>query len=212
VFPVIKHVPENGKTQIILRKEHVMTDFFELLQTRRSIRQFEDKEVSIETIREIIAESCLAPSAANGQPWKFIVVNNKDLIKSLSDESKKNILTSIKKSPGSPSGRYEAAMRDPDFNVFYNAPSLVFIVGPKQARNLYVDCSLAACYFMFCATARGLGTCWVGLGTSIQDPDLLNLLGMPEDHKIVAPLILGYPKGIPDIPKRNEPQILKILT
>jgi nitroreductase len=68
-----------------------MKDFFELLQIRRSIRQFEDKVVPIETIREIIDESCLAPSAANKQPWRFIVVNNKDLIKRLSDESKKNI-------------------------------------------------------------------------------------------------------------------------
>ena len=96
--------------------------------------------------------------------------------------------------------------------IFTDITSLIYIVGPKQDRNLYVDCSLAACYFMFCAAARGLGTCWVGLGTSILDPDLLDLMGIPEDHKIVAPLILGYPKGIPDIPKRNEPQILKILT
>jgi len=189
-----------------------MEDFFELLQTRRSIRQFEDKEVSLETIREIIEESCLAPSAANGQPWKFIVVNNKDMIKRLSDESKKNILAFIEQNSDSPSKNYEAAMRNPDFNVFYNAPSLVYIVGSKQARNLYADCSLAACYFMFCATARGLGTCWVGLGTNILDPDLLDLMGMPQDHKIVAPLILGYPQSIPDAPKRNKPQILKMVT
>jgi nitroreductase len=200
---------ENGKIQITKRKEPAMTDFFELLQTRRSIRQFEDKEVALETIREIIEDSCLAPSAANGQPWRFIVVNNKDLIKRLSDESKQNILAFIEQNPESTSKKYEAA---PDFNVFYNAPCLVYIVGSKQARNLYVDCSLAACYFMFGATARGLGTCWVGLGTSILDPDLLELMQVPEDHKIVAPLILGYPKGIPGTPQRNEPQILKILS
>jgi nitroreductase len=203
---------ENGKIQITKRKEPAMTDFFELLQTRRSIRQFEDKEVALETIREIIEDSCLAPSAANGQPWRFIVVNNKDLIKRLSDESKQNILAFIEQNPESTSKKYEAAMRNPDFNVFYNAPCLVYIVGSKQARNLYVDCSLAACYFMFGATARGLGTCWVGLGTSILDPDLLELMQVPEDHKIVAPLILGYPKGIPGTPQRNEPQILKILS
>ena len=203
---------ENGKIQISKRKEPAMTDFFELLQTRRSIRQFEDKEVALETIREIIEDSCLAPSAANGQPWRFIVVNNKDLIKRLSDESKQNILAFIEQNPESASKKYEAAMRNPDFNVFYNAPCLVYIVGSKQARNLYVDCSLAACYFMFGATARGLGTCWVGLGTSILDPDLLELMQVPEDHKIVAPLILGYPKGIPGTPQRNEPQILKILS
>jgi nitroreductase len=65
---------------------------------------------------------------------------------------------------------------------------------------------------MFGAAARGLGTCWVGLGTGILDPELLDLMGMSEDDKIVAPIILGYPQSIPEIPKRNEPQILRILT
>jgi nitroreductase len=196
----------------ICRKEHEMTDFFELLKKRRSIRDFEDKKVPLEIINEVIKESCLAPSSANGQPWRFIIVNNRDLIKKLSDESKKNLLSYIEKSSDSPSKKYEAALRNPEFNVFYNAPCLVYIVGSKQTRNLYVDCALAACYFMFCASARGLGTCWVGLGTSIQDPDLLDLIGMSEDHKIVAPLIVGYPKDIPNMPERLEPQILKIVS
>ena len=189
-----------------------MTDFSELLKTRRSIRQFEDKEVPLETVREIIKECCLAPSAANRQPWKFIIVQNRDFIKQISDESKKNILAFIEQHPDSPSKRYEAAMRNPNFNVFYDAPSLVFIVGSTETANLYVDCTLAASYFMFGASARGLGTCWVGLGTSILDPELLDRMGMPENHKIVAPIILGHPKGIPEIPERMEPDIIKIIS
>ncbi|MBW2176533.1 MAG: nitroreductase family protein [Deltaproteobacteria bacterium] len=189
-----------------------MADFFELLKTRRSIRQFEDREVSLETIREIIRESCLAPSAANRQPWKFIIVQNRNFIKRLSDESKKNILAFIEQNPDSSSKQYEVAMRNPDFNVFYNAPSLVFIVGSKETRNLYVDCTLAAGYFMLGASARDLGTCWVGLGESIYDPALLERMSMPDNHKIVAPLILGYPKTIPAIPERMEPSILNIVS
>jgi hypothetical protein len=50
------------------------------------------------------------------------------------------------------------------------------------------------------------------LGTSILDSDLLNLMGVPENYKIVAPLILGYPKQIPGISERNKPSILKILS
>jgi len=189
-----------------------MAEFIELLKKRRSIRNFQDKEVSLDIIKDIIKESCLAPSAANGQPWRFIVVNNRNLIKTLSDDSKKNLLLSIEKNAGSPSKKYEAALRNPDFNVFYNAPCLVYIVGSKEVRSLYVDCALAACYFMFSSSERGLGTCWVGLGTSIKDPDLLKLIGMSEGHKIVAPIIVGYPKSIHSSPERNEPQILKIVS
>jgi nitroreductase len=147
-----------------------MAEFIELLKKRRSIRHFENKEVPLKIIRDIIKESCLAPSAANGQPWRFIIINDRDLIKRLSDESKRNLLSGIEKSPGSPSKKYEAALRNPDFNVFYNAFCLVDIAGSKQVRNLYVDCALAACYFMFSASERGLGTCWVGLsiGTDMK--------------------------------------------
>jgi len=56
-----------------------MADIVELLKKRRSIRDYEDKEVSIEIIKEIIKESCLAPSSGNGQPWRFIVKNTRAL-------------------------------------------------------------------------------------------------------------------------------------
>jgi nitroreductase len=65
---------------------------------------------------------------------------------------------------------------------------------------------------MFSASAKDLGTCWIGFGTNIQEPELLNLIGLPEDHKIVAPIIVGYPKNIPNLPERLEPQVLKIVS
>jgi len=189
-----------------------MVDFFDLLVKRRAIRDFEDKEVPLETIKEIIRDGCLAPSSGNGQPWRFIIINNKEWIKKLSDESKKNILYFIGKNPDSPLKSYEARLKNKNFNVFYNAPCLVYIVAPKEVRSAQVDCALAACYFMFSAAALGLGTCWVDLGSEIRDPEILAEIGMPYDCKIIAPIILGHPKSIPPSPTRNEPQILKIIT
>lgn len=189
-----------------------MTEFFELLKTRRSVRDFEPREVPLELTTEIIKDSCLAPSSGNGQPWRFIVVNTKDCIRRLSDESKRNLLLHLERDPDAPSKKYEAALRSEAFNVFYNAPCVVFIVGPKKIPTLQVDCTLAACYFMFSASARGLGTCWIGLGKHIQDPELLKLIGMSEDCQIVAPIVLGYPKSIPNAPERSEPQVLKVVS
>jgi nitroreductase len=189
-----------------------MADFFDLLKKRRSIRDFEEKEVPLDLIIEIIKESCLAPSAENGQPWKFIIVNNKEWIKKLSDESKRNILAYIEEDPDIPIKKYEAVLKDKHFNVFYNAPCLVYIAGSKKIRTLQVDCALAASYFMFSASERGLGTCWIGLGMNIQDPELRKHIEMPEDCQIVAPIILGYPKRIPEPTARKEPQILKVVS
>lgn len=189
-----------------------MADYFELIKKRRSIREYEDRKVSLKDIEQIIEESTLAPSSGNGQPWKFIVVEDPNYIKKLSDESKKNLISMIRKNPDSPVARYEAALRNPDFNVYYNAPCLVFIAAKKDLRTIFVDCALCASYFMLSAAARGLGTCWIGLGQYIRAPELLKAIGLPEDHDLVAPIAVGYPKNIPDVPERAEPQILKILS
>lgn len=188
-----------------------MKNFQTLLRKRRSIREFQDRDVPLEVVREIIRETCLAPSAMNRQPWSFSVVSNREMIRKLSDESKKNLLLDLEADPSSPLQRYGDILRDPRFNVFYNAPCVVYICGPSGLGSLDVDCSLAACYFMFAAAARNLGTCWIGLGAHLRDAALLKDLGITGDLQIVAPIILGYPKEIPEPPDRNDPVILGIL-
>ena len=186
-------------------------DFKALLINRRSIRDFQNREVPLSIIKEIIKDTCLAPTAMNGQPCKFIIIQNREYIKKLSDESKKNLLSDLKKNPESVIKDYEAYLRDEQFNVFYNAPCLVYIIGPKDVHSLEIDCALTAAYFMFSATSRGLGTCWIGLGAHIRDRKILDDMGMPVDCEIVAPIILGYPTSIPPASERHAPDILTII-
>jgi nitroreductase len=193
-------------------KEKATMNFPELLAKRRSVRDYQNREVSPEVVKDILKDTCFAPSSGNGQPWQFIVVNHKEWVHKLSDESKKNFVAAIEKDPNSPLKKYEANLRSKDFNVFYNAPCLVYIGGPKDIRSLHLDCSLAGCYFMFAATARGLGTCWVNLGIEIRDPEIQKAIGMPADFRIVAPMALGYPNVVPELPGRNQPQILKTIS
>lgn len=187
-------------------------EFQELLKNRRSIRDYEEKEVPLGTVTDIIRESCLAPSAGNGQPWRFVIINRKETMKRLSDESKKNLLSDITQNPDSPAKKYEDILRNEEFNVFYNAPCLVYVIGPKDQRLLDVDCSLFACYFMLAAAARGLGTCWIGLATNVRNAELMREIGIPKDFRIVAPIIIGYPKSIPEPSDRNAPRILKVVS
>jgi nitroreductase len=63
---------------------------------------------------------------------------------------------------------------------------------------------------MFSAAARGLGTCWVNLGSEINNPDIRREIGLPDSCRIVAPMILGYPQSIPS-PSERKPEILKIV-
>jgi len=186
-------------------------EFSQLLKDRRSIRDYTDEVPSLELINEIIQDTCLAPTASNGQPCSFIIIRDRDFIKALSDESKKNLLAAIESDPNSPLKIYQETLRDPGFNVFYNAPCLVVFVGPRRLHSLDVDCALTVAYFMFSAVSRGLGTCWVALGGNIRDKELLGRMSLREDQRIVAPIILGYPVEIPPASERHPPEILKVI-
>jgi len=186
-------------------------DFETLLINRRAIRDFQNKEVPLSLIKEILQDTCLAPTSGNGQPLKFIIIQNREFMKKLSDESKKTLLSYLEKDPESPLKKYEPRLRDEQFNVFYNAPCLVYVIGPRNVQSLDVDCGLTVAYFMFSATGRGLGTCWIALGSNVRDRKLLDDMGVPADHRIVAPVIIGYPTSIPPASERHAPDIVKII-
>jgi nitroreductase len=186
-------------------------DFGDLLKNRRSIREYPDQVPSLEIIREIIDDTCLAPTARNGQPCRFVIVREREFIKRLSDESKGNLLKDLARTPGSFLKDYESMLRDESFNVFYNAPCVIYFTGPKSVSSLDLDIALTVSYFMFSAASRGLGTCWIGLGSNIRSREILGLMGIPEDFRIVAPVILGFPISIPAVSERHAPEILRVV-
>ncbi|MBN1474275.1 MAG: nitroreductase family protein [Syntrophaceae bacterium] len=186
--------------------------YSEFLKKRRSVRDYEQKAVGIDVINEILNEATLAPSASNNQPCRFVVINCRETIKRLSDESKANLLKDFEQKKASLSPEYIELLKNDKFNVFYNAPCVIYIVGSKAVHSLEIDCALAASYIMFAAAARGLGTCWIGLGAHIRDPKLKAELGMDENLRIIAPLIIGYPKEIPAASPRNAPKILRVIS
>jgi nitroreductase len=186
-------------------------DFSELLTNRRSIRDFEKRDVTLSVVREIIQDTCMAPTAGNRQPCRFIIIRDREQIKRLSAESKRHLLDDLTRNPSSPLKQYEDRLRNETYNVFHNAPCLVYVIGPADLHSLQVDCGLTVAYFMFSAASRGLGTCWIGLGAHIRDRETLADLGVPEGFRIVAPVILGYPISIPPASERHIPEIVKVI-
>jgi len=189
-------------------------EFSELLVNRRSVRQFEDREVPVELVKEIINDSINAPNASNKQAWGFIIINNKEYMQKLNDISRQGFIDSVERNPNSPLKEYATGLKErKNANFFYNAPCLVYITGPTNVSTIREDVGLLSAYFMFAATERGLGTCWIGMGGGVRDKAVLEEMGLPQGHHLIAPIIIGYPKDgeIPSMRKRKEPTILKII-
>ena len=188
-----------------------MPDFFEILYSRRSIRLYKDEPVPREMIDELLKDATQAATASNLQPWEFVVITDKNFIKDISDSCKRKMLAAIEADPNSYMKRYESSLRNPDLNMFYNAPCLIYIVASRSAPLAIFDCSMAACNLMLSARARGLGSCWIGLGA---DPasDMRRKLDIPEDYRIVAPIIVGVPDQEPAAPPRKAPVIRKCIS
>ena len=96
--------------------------------------------------------------------------------------------------------------------MFYHAPALVMVlteVADGHPSNQAIeDCCLAAENLMQAARDEGIGSCWIGLSRP-----WLNLLStkkelaLPQSCQIVAPIVLGYPRGWPETHRRNNANI-----
>ncbi len=148
-------------------------ELLDFLKSRRTIRNFQDKIISDEEIEMILEAGRWSPSASNRQPWEFIVIKNRELLKKISK-----------------TGTYGGPLR--------KAPMGVAVVGKKvENPNWYVqDTSLVSMNMMLMAWALNIGMCWIG---SMDREYAKELLGFGKDDFLLTILATGYIKG--KIPK-----------
>lgn len=151
-----------------------------------------------------------APSAINIQPWKFTLLTNKDAMKHLSDTAKPALLRMLPDVGDEGLAGIKKQLTNPQYNIFYNAPLLIFVSGVKSPYAIY-DCSMAAQNMMLAAYTLGIGSCWIGTAVGLaNDPKVKAELGVPEDHEVHAAIIFGYPKGgFPKAPEKRPAVVLK---
>ncbi|PKM90058.1 MAG: nitroreductase family protein [Firmicutes bacterium HGW-Firmicutes-12] len=183
-------------------------DVIECIYNRRSIRKFKADPVPVEMINKLLETATLAPSSSNSQPWSFVVIQDVNLLKEFSDRSKAIFLEKTKDNASDPYG-YRAKLSKPDFNIFYNASTLITIYANSKNKLALGDCCLAAQNLMIAANSLGLGSCWIGFAEPLLDSaDLKKELGIPPTYYAVSPMILGYPAIIPTGYSRKAPEIL----
>jgi len=156
-------------------------NFLSLVKQRQSVRKYTGQPVEEEKLQRCLEAARLAPSASNSQPWKFIVVNDPELVQKVARETIGPLST---------------------FNNFVpQAPVIVAIVIEKmkvftkigasiQDREYpLIDIGIAAEHFCLQAAEEGLGTCMLGW---FNEKPIKELLNIPKDRRIGLLITLGY--------------------
>jgi len=189
-------------------------DVFDVISKRRSIRSYKPDGIPDDVLDRLLDAMRLAPSAANRQPWKFIVVRDKAM--------KAKLAAACKFSPGRPNGQEFIA----------GAPAVVVACGSEKAARaryykgdqvftadgwaaaearkegavdyesrLLVDLAIALDHLALAALEEGLGTCWVA---GLDERALKELLSIPDDMRAPLVMPIGYPESWPE-PRPRKP-------
>ena len=202
----------------------VTNPVIEVITSRRSTRAYEPKPIPREIVRTIIEAGHVAPSMGRMekdgsgirfQPWRFVVVEDPKFRQKLVQAAHPIWERSINQMKGMFPDIHTITMQlykvqdEPKDMVYYKAPVIVFVIGPKDAVT---SCALACENIIIAAQSFGLGSCYSGFGSMVTgDPSIVQALELTEDERIYGPIVLGYPKDIPEahamLTKRRTPTI-----
>jgi len=178
-------------------------EVMEAIRTRRSIRRFKTTPVSDETLRQVLEAARLAPSWANTQCWRFIVVRDAKVKAGLAATM---VARSVEGSSATkPSAAAEGLVQAPIVIVACAelGKSGYFTGQPSTDKGDWYmfDTALAMYSLVLEAHALGLGTVFLGLFDAVK---AARVLGVPEGFAVVAMTPLGYPDQEPQPRPRKE--------
>ena len=159
----------------------------EAIKERRTIRRFdEDKKISLDIVKNLVSLGRLAPSAANLQPWEFIIVN---------DRQKCEEIFPYLKWAGylAPKGTPCKGERPVSY--------IILIANPEINKDFQHDFGAVAQNIMLSAHSIGIGSCWM---SAIDRDQIRRILNVPLGYQIDTLIALGYPKEKPIIEEAKD--------
>lgn len=153
-----------------------MENFKDLVQQRRSVRKFQDKDIPAEDLQLILRSALMAPTSKGTRAWHFIVVDDKDMLEKIS------------------------LCRPMGSQFIAGAKVAVVVLGDRETTDVWCeDASLAAVTMQYQATDLGIGSCWCQVRNRFMetgDPSdnvLRFLLHYPEHLSAECVIGFGYP-------------------
>jgi nitroreductase len=155
---------------------------FDSVRTVLAVRDYSDKPVPDDVLHRIVEAGRLSASAQNLQPWRFVVVRDRDTILELGRIVR--------------TGPYIAG-----------APLAIAVAVERNKPTAMSDASRAIQSMMLTAWAEGVGSNWTGFGSMDA---VARLLGVPDTHEVVGVLPFGYPKKKMGLGRKNRKALSEV--
>jgi len=182
---------------------------FETILARRSVRNYQGVDLDRNTVRSLLEAAVRAPTAVHEEPWAFVIVQDRQLLYRLSERAKSMFAEEVRRTGVERTGEYFETFTSPDFNIFYDAGTLIVICARSIGPFVAADCWLSAENLMLAACAMGLGTCVIGSALpGLNIPEMKTELNIPTEYSAVAPIIVGRPSGQTPATSRRAPVVL----
>ncbi|NLO98055.1 MAG: nitroreductase [Peptococcaceae bacterium] len=164
--------------------------FIEIARKRCSVRKYKDRTIEKEKILQVLEAARIAPSAANYQPWHFIVITEKKMIEQIAEVYPSSWLS--------------------------QAPVIIVACGDHSRSwkrkdgkdHCDIDLAIAIDHMTLAAADLGIGTCWV---CAFDAAKCHKILALPEHLEPVALLPMGYPLE-EALPEKNRKSIEEIVS
>ncbi len=201
-------------------------EFLKLMRKRRSIRKFKPDPVPEDYIEKMLEAARWAPSGANGQPWEFIVIKDRNTIKKLADayawyqEITLTVGMTKMEEYRHPSFRFQGPLDIEEasrarFNVWEDAPVVIAVLGDQRTMQASTIAARLFEYHTFdqnlttanyaihlAAAALGLGAQWISLPWPAAEK-MKPILGIPTIITLFALNAIGYP-AVKPVPYRRD--------
>lgn len=190
-----------------------------LMRSRRSCRQFKDKEIPKPLLQDLVKIGATAPSGTNSQRWTFTILPTRQAVESaaraisvffrkLNRMAEKPWLCAALRLFGKPElaeyrreyyASVRAALEEYERNgtdkLFHGAPAAILVGSKPGASCPMEDALLATQNILLGAHALGLGSCLIGYAVAAmhEDKNIQRSLNIPKDEKIYAVIALGWP-------------------
>ncbi len=189
---------------------NVTESVLENIKTRRTVRDFTDREVSNSVLHTILDAALWAPNHRMTEPWRFYVLGKSgEARRQAADLTREWTLGNI------PNQNQAAASADAVRKEMLDAPALIYVYSlPGGSAEIdeenYSAASCAVQNLMLAAHAHGLGVGW-STGKPTRHPGLAELLGAEPGSKIVGCLYIGYPATMPESERQTVGDVTRWL-